>query len=439
MKRSVVVATVIVLALATVLALVGLAATLAAPGARATRAAETAGIVRSFYAAANDAVRTGDPTAIDAIVSGAFVERGAGDEPGSDLERLRRRLVVLHAAHPDLRFQVRNVVADRGQAVAHIALEGLAVGAPLVLPAVGPIPADLIDRFRVAAGRIVAYAGVAADLTVPVPLAAAMFEVRPTPAAWLGVARLGLDPGAGIPVLVGSGPMAYAVESGAVVIRIDGEGRVLRVPGNGGPAEPVVVVRRGEVTLGPGTTIVMRSGVTHALRNDGAVTASVLATAVLPASALIAVGPSGVASAPPPAGLPSFAASVSPSVAMFATSTATNETAAWPEGVTTTPLAAERIVPNRLGRGGRIQVAVARLTMAASTHVLLPDAPGPTLLAVEAGTALMNGLESESGGAEPHPAVLLDAGTATTRDAGATAIQAVAVDPLSVLVIMLGP
>ena len=139
MKRTILFLSTAVLALATGASLLGLWLTLATPSATADEDAATASVVRRFYAAINGAIATGESAALDAIVGDDFVARGAdasGDE--ANLDSLRDRLTGLRAAQPGLRLPVQNVVASREQAVVHVALDGLAPGEPLVVPATGP-------------------------------------------------------------------------------------------------------------------------------------------------------------------------------------------------------------------------------------------------------------------------------------------------------------
>lgn len=176
---------------------------------------------------------------------------------------------------------------------------------------------------------------------VPLPLLATLAGMPESGMAWGAVTRLGLAAGAEIPVLIGGGPTVYVVEAGELAVRSDGTARIARA-GAGSFQTQQLVLRGDEVALGVGDQVVIDAGVSYGLRNAGTTTATALAAAILPDSALVAPTFTNDGLTPEP----------SLSVAMFLSMPDWEDAPAWPQGVTVKPLAAQEI-----GTGAAVALA----------------------------------------------------------------------------------
>lgn len=107
-------------------------------------------------------------------------------------------------------------------------------------------------------------------------------EIDPMPAApaYIGLARLTYQPGAGVPVQRADGPTVIYVDSGTVTVQT-GEAAAQATPTAGGS------------TLSAGQQILIPAGTSFATRNDGAIPAVALRLAIYP-SAPDAVAEQGI-------------------------------------------------------------------------------------------------------------------------------------------------
>jgi predicted SnoaL-like aldol condensation-catalyzing enzyme len=113
-------------------------------------------VVRTFYAAVNDAIATGDTSAIQRVVAPHFVEQNPLPTGRPGREGLEAFLRALHEIDPNMRLVVEAMVADESRVVAHVAIQREAQG-PSFDGALVDEPArwGSVDVFRVADGMIV--------------------------------------------------------------------------------------------------------------------------------------------------------------------------------------------------------------------------------------------------------------------------------------------
>ncbi|HZA92884.1 MAG TPA: ester cyclase, partial [Gemmatimonadales bacterium] len=173
--------------------------------ARADAGAANEEIVRRFYAAVNDAVRTGDLSLLDhvAVTKKDQMPGAAGIECD-----VRCRVSALHRLDPDVRLQVDDMLVDGDRIVARLSVQTNNRPAFLGLALQGALaPWAPVDFLRVADGQIVEVQP-AGDLpTLVEPLARTALETVPAAPYWLGLVRLTLEPSAALPALSAGGPM----------------------------------------------------------------------------------------------------------------------------------------------------------------------------------------------------------------------------------------
>jgi hypothetical protein len=366
----------IILALVTGAAVEASASVFSAPTPITLSATGNEAVVRRFYAAVNDVVRMGDPALLAAVVA-ADVTLPPTMPGESGRIGLSHRLLALHAAQPGLRLVVRGLVADRDVAVAWIALEGQADGALLALPPADPM-AGLLDGFRIAGGWIVEAWGTTASLGVPQPLLDARLDGPAVAAAFVGLSRLTVDPGAAVPEVVVPGPSVVAVETGRLTVRLDGTGRLDRSSASDATGIDAPTVPGQAVSLSEEDRLTVPTATPYLLRNDGGTPATALLAVLLPPAPTM----------PTAADNPWMGGEVPASLVIFGPAGNGQDRAApnWPAGVAVQRLVRE-IVP--LPQRGPVALRVARLEIAAGEGVRGYRPPVPAVVAVASGVALV--------------------------------------------------
>lgn len=431
MRRSPLLPLTIVLALATAVALLGAAVAVGDPLLRpaVTPAAGNAAVARRFYAAIEEALRTGDASALDAAASPDLVlRRGTGD-PERGLDALRRHLAALRGTGAGFSLRVEEVVAAERWVVARTAVSPLGGDTVLGIPQADPATRGPSELLRIVDGRVVEYAGVITDLAAAEPMLTGMIEAPPAGMAWFGLARVTLPPGAQMPLVVGSGHVLYAVEKGTLAARFDGVGGVSRATGAGSPAMPDSRDRGDEARLGPGDRLTLGAGVAHGLRGAATTPTTVLTAAFLPAAAVAPFPYAPYATTP---GVPPSAALSLP------LGVSGQEPPAWPDGITVEPLIEARPAALPAGSFDQVRIAISRLVLAPGRYHLAGAGRRPTLLAVEAGRAILFVAGEPT---DTAPSVdglsVLAAGDATDRaSVGPMMIHNVDARPLVVLVLI---
>jgi hypothetical protein len=357
-------------------------------------------VVRRFYAAANTVLRTGDPAALDAAVALDLVEHSAEPPLPPTRAGLARSLLALRAAFPRARLAVEGVVVQASAAAARVRVDGLAAGDGAVW---GPV-----DLFRWDGDRVVEHWGAFAAPALPEPLAQVPLAVRPPAAHTLLLQREAYPAGAGRRVRAAYGARLLCVEAGALSVLVDprspASARVV-------PAAGTVV---GQAPAGPGEEARLADGAC-VLFPEGAV-ATVANAGTAPATALrvevVAAGSTGTdaGSFPTAGGLE--------------------------DGVPGAGLVRRWY----LAGAPRIALPVGAATLTLARRTLAPGeaaaqaAPGPVLVAVEAGQLALAGADGT--GAETRlgtgDGALVPAGPpAALRNSGG--------DALVVLVLTIAP
>jgi mannose-6-phosphate isomerase-like protein (cupin superfamily) len=223
-------------------------------------AALNAALVREFYAAVNDAIRTGDAGALNAIVipDFAWCLPCPGQLPTRD--GLTRYLADLHRTVPGARLAVDSVIAGfQDTVMARVRVSGF--------PIVGAsVPWGSDDLFRIAGGLIAERRQGTDDIALVEPLLRARFDALPPAVTGVAMARLTFPLGSGVEGLLSAGPTMLVVEAGAIAVRIANGGRIVRAsgdettPGNGAGLASV---------LHQGDAVIVPPGVRHALYQQG--------------------------------------------------------------------------------------------------------------------------------------------------------------------------
>ena len=409
MRRPVLPLLTLVLALATGAALLRAEALVADVRGTPDPAAANEDLVRRYYAAANAAIGTGEVAGLEAVLAAdLLLPPGLPDaemEAGRDV--LVGRLLALHAAQPNLRLVVQDVVADDDDAIARVAIEGVAPGAPLAVR-LSRFGEGWLDGFRLRGGAIAGAWGATAGLGALAGVLSVEVDSPSSAESVVGLARLTLASGAAAPVLVSPGPLAVSTEAGTLRARVDGVGRLVRTVA-GAPAAwstergvPVAVSAGGRLDVGAGVTV--------GLRNEGQGPAVALVAAVLPAWATKPVNFSNAGVTPRP-----FAEGIFEPGAPDAD-------AEQPAGVSWQPL----VMQAAALPAGRLRLDVGRAVVAPGA-ALGPIRPaGSVVVAVERGAVVVDGERTPSGSAPPT-ATLVPSGTtaalapgvgATVRNAG---------------------
>jgi predicted ester cyclase len=201
----------------------------------ATGSAET---VRRFYAAVNDVIATGDPAAIHAVVAPHFfdAEPLPGVAPGID--GLAAYLTGLHAANPEMRLEVEEVVSAGDRVVARVGVRHAPEGAILGGSVVDQSASwGEVESFRVAGGRIVERRSAVDNLAVVRTLAEGSVAFAALAPRVVTIERFTLAPGArwdAPPV----GPRLLVLETGTLQLDLgharadlDGEQPVMLAEG----------------------------------------------------------------------------------------------------------------------------------------------------------------------------------------------------------------
>jgi hypothetical protein len=238
--------------------------------ARADFVAENEAIARRFYAAVNDAVRTGDLALLDHVADTA----GTGCN-------LRCRVSALHRLAPDVRLRVEDLLVDGDRVAAHLSLQGNERPVLLGLPLKGDLaPWGPVDFLRVDDGRIVEVQPAGNLPSLVEPLGRTTLETVPAAPYRLGIVRLTMEPSAAITELSAQGPVFLLVESGTLVVHVDQATRVQRADPAGDPGRDELRAA-GDIVLSPGERIALVENTGYALRSTGKEPAVVLSAAAL--------------------------------------------------------------------------------------------------------------------------------------------------------------
>ena len=441
MRRSVLLPLICALGLATAVALLAAAETLG--GVRSGplgTGTDTEAAVRRFYAAANETILSGDVTAFEVAVGPDFVDHAPPPGVAPSRAGLERYLLSLHATSPRAEMVVRDVVAAGDRALSWVEVRDAGRGEFLGMPlaAEGPLW-GIVDAWRVADGRVVERWGSTERIALLEPLGRVPLDARLPERPVVELERLEIPPGGDLEAWRPAEARLVYVEAGKLTVEIapDSEGTALLAPApaEGSKAPPPGVGAGAVETLGAGEFLALPPLTAYVLRNDGAVPAVALATAVSRAGAAThAAGSCGFADSDGSvqclagsAGSsgPSDRAETAPAVAVWPL--AGGRTTALPPG----PLAA----------------AVGRATLAPGAGLPVDMKAAAVLVYVEAGTLGLRtdlgrswvrrggtgvGREVESGTLGAGDGILLRLGTAAS-------LRNVGDEPLVVVVVNISP
>jgi SnoaL-like polyketide cyclase len=122
----------------------------------APASADTRPIIYAFYDAINAVLRTGDPTALDAIVAPHFTMHGGFVAVSPDRAGLARQIVATSAVSPDLQLEVEDLAVADDRALVHLVQTSGSGGAFLGVPfATTPTFWGRFDALRIDSGQVV--------------------------------------------------------------------------------------------------------------------------------------------------------------------------------------------------------------------------------------------------------------------------------------------
>lgn len=275
-----------VLAAFTGLALWGTAMTFGAAGVADPRPAATETVVRAFYFAVNETIRSGDPAPLAEVVADELVVHGPAAAVVPDRAGLERYLASLHATSPDAEIQVEQVVVAGDQAIAYLAVHGGEQADVAGIPLAGRRAVwGTVDALRVVGHRVVEHWPGAGDLALMEPVQ----EFAPDPAL-AGEQALVLDrvilppaarfesPGNGDVrlVYVESGAVEHTAMATEMPAASFNRAAILAYP----PAGPPPSAPAPTGTLAAGDFVAVSSWTNTALRNTDVASASLLIVSV---------------------------------------------------------------------------------------------------------------------------------------------------------------
>jgi quercetin dioxygenase-like cupin family protein len=204
----------------------------------------------------------------------------------------------------------------------------------------------------------------------------AVVESLPSPPAIVELSRMHLAPGA-FWEIVAPGPVLYAVESGALGVRVDGPAVLMRAARDGAPATEEPATPGIDYTLRPGDQVLALAETPQIVVNDGQEPTAFLSVVVYPQASAI------------PSWLPE---------------------AERPSGVDVQPLASAVTSATDGAPLGPVEIALVQVTLAPGEELTLPPADF-SFLAVEAGTLVVSSDQGQGKSYVASEVVQLDPGT----------------------------
>lgn len=282
-RRSLLLALAVALSLLTALTLLQLQAVLTADGGTTSIGAARAAVdVRAFYDAVNAALRTGDPTPLDALIAPAFVDHQLSADRPLDRATFEHHLLALQATYPDLRFTVEDLSADGTRVTARVAARGTQRTSVLGISLGGHAAIwHTIEVFRLVSGLVVEHWGGAEPASLLQPLLKATIPRVPQPSV-LVLARLTFAPGAQHSVSGFPGTLLLANEEGMLAVRGTNIGPLDRGPVDEPTPTLSAASPTSKIAMLPGDRITFPPGAIFELHNTGQTPAMTLAVALLP-------------------------------------------------------------------------------------------------------------------------------------------------------------
>jgi hypothetical protein len=362
------------LAMTTTVALFSGGWVLATSGVADSGPVATERVVRDFYSAVNETIRTGDSASLDKIVAENVVTHGSLAKLVTDRTGLTRYLASLHATRPQLELIMAEVVVTADRAIVTVLAQGAAEGAFLGSSLRGVTPWGTVDAFRVSNHRVSEFWSGTVEPVLLESLAHAPFAVLDPPDRTITLDRLTIPAGGSYTATGAEEQRWLHVESGrvsAISTRLERSKAMLLVSeGETAKLEMGSTEQRNPAPLEAGDLVALPIWSQTEIRNIGPEPSSLLVLAAgFPASSLSGSDPARQSGKPPAdvvEGWPGWSGGASPvseSGAMLASLTGKIET--------TLP-------------GDRTVIAMARATLAPGA-VVPTFATGPHLLTVDAG------------------------------------------------------
>jgi len=407
--------------------------------ARSAPGAVNEAIVRRFYDAVNDAVRTGDLSPLDHVAVTNSEQMSGVTGTGCDL---RCRVSALHQLAPGLRLEVDDVLVDGDRVAARLSIQGNDRPEFLGLPLRGNLaPWPQVDFLRVVDGQIVEVQA-AGDLpTLVEPLGRTALEDLPPAPYRLGLVRLSLEPSTAMTELSAAGPISLLVESGTLVVHVDQPSRV-QGPGRAGDPGRDELRAAGAIVISPGERIALAANTGYALHSTENEAAVVLGAAAL-------AGDGGLTNR--------WVRTRSFDEILFVPGEpeAVAQTSApipWPPGVRS-ELIAYGIIKTRPAESAELELT--RLTVSPQVALPVHDASAAELLAVETGSAVVDLVAGDGavrpkmgaslmripphGGRSVHGPAVSPGGSAVLQPGASAGVRNVDDEPLVLLILTLEP
>jgi quercetin dioxygenase-like cupin family protein/predicted ester cyclase len=406
--------------------------------ARSDSGSEIEAIARRFYAAVNDAVRTGDLSLLDhvAVTNTDHMPDTAGT--GCDVHC---RVGALHRLAPDVRLQVDDVLVDGSRVAARLSIQGHDRPALLGLPLQGDLaPWGPVDFLRIDGGQVVEVLPAGALPSLVEPLGRTARESVPAAPYRIGLVRLTLEPRTAIPALSAEGPVILLVESGTLVVRVNQPSWVQSAGAAGDPGRDELPA--GAITLSPGEWIALAANTDYSLRSIGNEAAVVLSAAALAGDG----GPTNRWVRPRSLGEILFKPGEPDVVSQ------TSPPTPWPLGVRS-ELIAYGIIKTRPAELATLELT--RVTLAPNAALPVHDTSAAELLAVDTGTAVVDLVAGDGavrpkmaallakisphGGSSAYRSVISPGGSAVLQPGASAGVRNVDDDSLVLLVLSLEP
>jgi SnoaL-like domain len=194
----------------------GVEASISGPGDR------NATLVREFYVAVDEAIRSGVTGSINAIVAPDLTWCRPCPAQSGTREGFKHYLESLHRAAPSMRVEVDSVVADvAGNVTALIRVSGY--------PLLGePIPWGSVDVFRIDGGLIIERSNHPNDIELVESQIDTRFDSLPPAVTGVVLARLTFPMHSGVEGLLSPGPTMLVVESGEIAVHTAHAGQIVR-------------------------------------------------------------------------------------------------------------------------------------------------------------------------------------------------------------------
>jgi predicted SnoaL-like aldol condensation-catalyzing enzyme len=316
-------------------------------------------VIHAFYDAIDAALRTGDTTRLGKHVAPDLVIYGQPPGISSDLSGLERHLTTIRSTHPEWRLRVEEIFVTGNRAVAHVAETNKNPGDFLGWRFAPSAMWGQFDVFRIENDRIVELWRTSSSSVTTAPLVQIPFGIPPSNSRAFSLERLAGPAGEDWELGPLSTPRVIYVTAGTLTITIDPiSSPALFFDNQSLPALPDEVAPGTSVTLNSGDAVSLPSDSIYRLRHDD--TEQDVAAFAVAFQSLSYNGPLV------PQDSPSDEPDTEPG-ARFETILAS------PPDDPAAQLPADA------------SIAFGRVTMPAGESIVVREAAGPTLLAIESG------------------------------------------------------